>query len=146
MKGSSKYRQQEVSTFLSIENLSPTIQSSNEKKKENFIHKYVETAPHNRYFSFVKVCLLRWHYSYNICKYYSRNPITDTILNHEHDILTQVSLWYVNRNCQHLRGTEVRLMQENRKMKSLLDTGATISNVFVGNPTRFILAGGCLNV
>ena len=42
MKGSSKYRQQEVSTFLSIENLSPTIQSSNEKKKENstiFIHK-----------------------------------------------------------------------------------------------------------
>ena len=70
----------------------------------------------------------------------------DTILNHEHDILTQVSLWYVNRNCQHLRGTEVRLMQENRKMKSLLDTGATISNVFVSNPTRFILAGGCLNV
>ena len=37
-------------------------------------------------------------------------------------------------------------MQENRKMKSLLDTGATISNVFVSNPTRFILAGGCLNV
>ena len=34
LKGSSKYRQQEVSTFLSIENLSPTIQSSNEKKKK----------------------------------------------------------------------------------------------------------------
>ena len=41
MKGSSKYRQQEVSTFLSIENLSPTIQSSNEKKENStiFIHK-----------------------------------------------------------------------------------------------------------
>ena len=37
LKGSSKYRQQEVSTFLSIENLSPTIQSSNEKKETSTI-------------------------------------------------------------------------------------------------------------
>ena len=119
------------------------------KRKLCYLYKYVETT-HNRYFSFVKVCLLRWHYSYNICKYYSRNPITDTILNHEHDILTQVSLWYVNRNCQHLRAaTEVRLMLHWKLMhenRNEVCTQATISNVFVGNPAKFILAGGCLNV
>ena len=44
MKGSSKYRQQEVSTFLSIENLSPTIQSSNEKIEKTLLTLFISVC------------------------------------------------------------------------------------------------------